>query len=64
VQIFGDSITSLLMSGVPNGKISQGDIDKVKDWFARTQAVLQECIDPINVVLEARKPKLPLYMRM
>lgn len=52
------------MSGVPNGKISQGDIDKVKDWFARTQAVLQECIDPINVVLEARKPKLPLYMRM
>jgi hypothetical protein len=40
-------------------------IDNVKDWFARTQMLIQECIDPIDVVLEACKPKpLPLYMMM
>ena len=64
-QNFGESITSLLTRGVPDGKISQCDIDKVKDWFARTEMLMQECIDPIDVVLEARKPKpLPLYMMM
>jgi hypothetical protein len=61
------STTSLTASIIVHcmREISQGDIDEVKDWFARTQMLIQECIDPIHVVLEARKPKpLPLYMMM
>lgn len=55
-QGYGDSITSLLMKGGPDGKISQGDIDKIKDWFAHTKSLIQECVGAMNVSVEAQRP--------